>query len=166
MNTMTLPPPCAASPPDQAVAHPAHPAGKRLAITAEILYLANLTVLPVLALLILSALWRHHRQRDTLAANHLEQTLFASLWAAVFMLAMIAAGLLTGDNTLLNWSILLPALVLMHGVLILLGGVGLAHAIGGKQWRFPLLGPDTPPDHDSGLNPPQPAPLLPPGLER
>ncbi len=115
---------------------------RRLAMTAEWLYLANLTVLPVIALVVLAILWRKHNAPHSLAANHIEQALFTPLWAALVIAAMCVSVLLTGEDTALSWSILLPTLALLHGVLILLGGFGLTRAMTGLSWRYPILGPD------------------------
>lgn len=115
---------------------------KRLAIAAEALYLANLLVLPLFAFIVL--LWLYLRHSDSvppLAANHLGQTLNASLWAGILLVPVpLLTVLLSGTTSLSGWTAVILWFVLCHAALVLGGAVGLARAMAGKPWRFPLIG--------------------------
>lgn len=118
------------------------PEGQGLAVLAEGLYLANLLLLPGLAFLWLLWLYaRHHGGAPPLAASHLAQTLSASLWAGVLL--VIANGLIIllggyrGANT---WVIVVVYFTVCHSTLVMLGIIGLAKAMAGQCWRFPLVG--------------------------
>ena len=112
------------------------------AITAESLYLVNLLVLPVLGFLALLWLWRRGvRQPSPLAAAHLAQTVSASIWAGVLL--VIANGLillLGGYDGPYTWVVLITYFTLAHSMLIIFGAYGLAKAMAGQCWRFPLVG--------------------------
>ena len=119
-----------------------NPAGVGLAILAEALYLANLLAIPGIAFLILGALYRR-RGKDSppLATAHLAQTFFASLWAGVLLVVVIALILLLGGyRGVHTWVILIIYFTVCHSTLVLLGVVGLAKALAEQCWRFPLVG--------------------------
>ena len=60
--------------------------GQSIAVSSEVLYLANLLLLPGLAFFGLLALWSAHRRTaPPLARCHLRQTVSASLWAAAIL---------------------------------------------------------------------------------
>lgn len=125
-----------ASEPDDAVA------GEGLAVAAESLYLANLLLAPGLAFAILAWLyWRHARRAAPLAVCHLRQTLSASLWAAVLLGAanviIIALG---GYDAPYTWVVVVLYFTCCHSALVLFGALGLARAMAGKPYRYPLVG--------------------------
>ncbi|NMG03148.1 DUF4870 domain-containing protein [Azoarcus taiwanensis] len=122
---------------------------RQRAVLAEGLFLANLTILPGLALAALVGLWLRHRHDRDLAALHLEQALFTTLWAGVIVLATALVTVwLGGVDAPLTWAILLPAMVCMHAAFIVLGVIALTRALSGEPWRYPVLGPLLP-DADS-----------------
>ncbi len=113
-----------------------------LAVAAESLYLCNLLLLPGLAFLAL--LWLHFRHRDNappLARGHLRQTLSASLWAGILLvianLTIIALG---GYDAPWTWVVVILYFTTAHTTLIVLGIVGLARALAGQAFRYPLVG--------------------------
>ena len=124
------------------------PSGQTLAVTAELLYIANLLILPGLAFLLLLLLW--WRKRDhapPLAAAHLRQTVSASLWAGgLLVIANAAILLLGGYQGVHTWVIAILWFTVIHSILVLLGVVGLAKAMAGQCWRFPLIGRPLPAD--------------------
>lgn len=116
--------------------------GRHLAIVAECLYLANLTLAPGLAFVLL--LWFYFRRSlpmPSLARCHLRQAISGSLWAGVLLILLNAVILLLGGY---HSSYTLITLFLYffscHSVLILLGMVGLAKALAGKPFIYPLIG--------------------------
>jgi len=113
-----------------------------LAVTAESLFLANLLLLPGISFLILIWLrWRYHITAGSLARCHIAQTFFVSLWGGLllvlFSLAFIALGGLTWQWT---WVIVILYFTCIHSTLVLLGVFGLARAIAGREFIYPLIG--------------------------
>lgn len=117
--------------------------GRKLAIVAESLYLANLLIAPGLAFLGLLWLWRRRDLRSfPLARQHLRQTLIASLWAGALLIGLNAIILLVGGFTSVwSWLAVILYFIFFHSVLVLCGMVGLSRAMAGKPFRFPLIGP-------------------------
>lgn len=117
-------------------------AGIALAILAEALYLANLLLAPGIAFAVLVWLYMKHIGRAApLARCHLRQTLSASLWAGALL--VIANGVilvLGGYHAPYTWVIVVLYFVTCHATLVLLGTLGLAKAMAGKAYRYPLIG--------------------------
>ena len=118
------------------------PPGQTLAILAESLYLANLLLVPVLAFIALAVLFRKSgRNAPPLASAHLRQTFVASLWAGGLLLIVNLFVLVLGGFDAPNtWIVIILYFTVCHSALILLGMLGLAKAMAGKCYRFPLLG--------------------------
>ncbi|MGB5395798.1 MAG: hypothetical protein WBN96_01490 [Gammaproteobacteria bacterium] len=119
-------------------------AGQGLAVTAEALYVLNLLLLPFLsfAILVYLFLTKHHKA-PPLARSHLEQTMSASIWIAVMFIA--AAGCimllqLWGLEDVTAWILVVITFTIVHASMVLLGVMGLAKAMAGKCWRYPLFG--------------------------
>ena len=118
--------------------------GPRLAVVAEALFLANLLVAPGLAFLVLLVLWRRHRDDASLVVrNHLHQTVIASLYGGA-MLVGVSVGifLLGGFDDPWSWVLGILYFVSFHATLVIFGVVGLNHAILGRSWQYPFIGPD------------------------
>ena len=122
-------------------------AGRRFAVIAESLYLANLLIAPGLAFLGLLWLWRRADVRALpLARQHLRQTVVASLWAGALLVGLSAIilliGALVGDSaSMWSWFAVILYFIVFHSTLVLCGMVGLSRAIAGQPFRFPLIGP-------------------------
>lgn len=117
-------------------------AGQNLAVVAEALYLTNLLLAPGIAFVVLLVVYvRHIHTAPPLAACHLRQTLSASVWAGVVLvvinLLIIAMG---GYDSSWTWMIVILYFTLCHSALVLLGTVGLARAMAGKHYHFPIVG--------------------------
>jgi len=117
--------------------------GQRLATRAEVLYLMNLLLIPGLGFALLALLYLKHRDRSPpLAAQHLRQTLAASLWAGALLAGVTGITILLGGlHNSLTWLIAIPWFVTCHATFILLGVIGLTKAMAGKPYRYPLIGP-------------------------
>lgn len=117
-------------------------AGQRLAVAAEALYLANLLILPGAAFLILLILYRRHaRVAPSLARCHLRQTVAASLWAGLILIVVnVAIMALGGYRAPATWAVVVLYFTLCHAALVLLGVMGLAKAMSGQPYVYPLLG--------------------------
>jgi len=118
------------------------PPGQDLAIAAEVLFLTNLMLAPGLAFLAIVWLWRRHREAPPLARCHLDQAFWVSLWGGLLLVvactAILALGGLDWEWT---WVIVVIYFTCVHSTLILFGVVGLAKALAGKPYVYPLIGP-------------------------
>lgn len=117
-------------------------AGTALAVLVEALYLANLLLAPGVAFAVLAWLYmKHISSTAPLAQCHLRQTLSASLWAGVLLIVANAVILaLGGYRAPYTWVIVVLYFVTCHSTLVLLGTLGLARAMAGKAYRYPLIG--------------------------
>lgn len=124
------------------MAHTLDVPGRRLAITAEALYLINLLLLPALGFVLLFWIYlRHYSEAPTLARNHLAQTVRATMWAALLLIWVPLLILAAGNwATPTAWMVTLIHFVTVHTLLVLFGVVGLAKALAGKPFQFPLVG--------------------------
>ena len=115
----------------------------KLAVTAEALYLCNLLLLPGIAFVWLVVLYRKQRNvAAPLAHCHLRQTLAASIWAGVLLLPVTVLTIAVGGYESIGaWTVALLYFTVCHASLVLLGVVGLAKAMSGQTWRYPLIGP-------------------------
>lgn len=118
------------------------PPGQTLAIVAEALYLANLLLAPGLSFVILLRLYFKHRAAaPALAVCHLKQTISASIWAGVLLvIANLAIFLLGGYTSANTWTVAIIYFTTCHSTLVLLGILGLAKAMAGQKYVFPLIG--------------------------
>jgi len=116
--------------------------GLGVAVAAESLYLVNLLLAPGLGFILLLGLWwRRRKSAPPLAVAHLSQTVFGSLWAGLLLVVANALILLLGGYRGPNvWAIVITYFTLCHSVLIMFGAYGLAKAMAGQCWRFPLVG--------------------------
>ncbi len=121
---------------------PAARPGFAIAVAAEGIYLVNLMLAPGLAFLVLFWLWRrHHRSAPPLARCHLAQTMAASLWAGVLLVAANALIVLIGGyDSPHTWVVAVLYFTTCHTTLICFGAIGLARAMAGRNYVYPLLG--------------------------
>lgn len=119
-----------------------------IAVAAESLYLLNLLLIPGLGFLLLVLLyWLSHKKVSALALNHLQQTVSASLWAGVLVVAMFGLILLLGGvDGPYTWVIAIVYFTMAHSTFILLGMVGLVKALAGQCWSYPVVGKPVPED--------------------
>lgn len=117
--------------------------GQGLAVAAESLYLINLMLAPGLAFLGIVWLWIKRREgAPALARCHLDQTFFVSLWGGALIVVACAAILLLGGlDWEWTWVIVIMYFTCVHSTLIMFGALGLAKAMAGKPYRYPLIGP-------------------------
>lgn len=118
------------------------PPGRDLAVAAEALYLLNLLFLPVIAFAVL--VWLHRRYMGSappLAACHLGQTLCGSIFAGIILVGINGTLFLLGDaDRPGTWVVVVLYFTIGHSTLLVLGAVGLARALAGKCFRYPLVG--------------------------
>ena len=120
----------------------AAPPGQALAVAAESLYLINLLLLPGLGFLALLGLFfRYRRDAPPLARIHLRQTVSASLWAgALLIFANLLIVALGGYDSGWTWVVVILYFTTAHTTLVVLGTIGLARALAGQPYRYPLVG--------------------------
>ena len=116
--------------------------GQALAVKAEALYLANLLLLPgVSFIVLLHQYFKHAQSAPPLALCHLKQTVSASIWAGVLLIIANVAILLLGGYTSVNtWIVAITYFTICHSSLVVLGMLGLAKAMAGQDYVYPLLG--------------------------
>ena len=124
--------------------------GQSLAVVAESLYVANLLILPFIAFFVLVYIFiKQHGSAPPLARSHLEQTLSASIGIAImfFACAMIIMLLRAwGLEDVGIWMIVVIVFTIIHATMVLFGVLGLAKAMSGKCWRYPVFGKTLPRD--------------------
>ena len=116
--------------------------GRNLAVAAESLFLANLLVAPGLAFAVLVWLRLRHADASPLARCHLNQAFFVSLWGGALL--VVATGTLLALGGLAwkwTWVMVILYFTCIHSTLILFGILGLAKALAGKAYVYPLIGP-------------------------
>ena len=116
--------------------------GQSQAVWAEVVYLSNLLIAPGLAFAAL--LWLYFKRSanmPALARCHLRQAISASIWAgALLVIANIAIILLGGYAAPKTWVIVIIYFTTCHSTLVLLGVLGLAKAMAGQKYVYPLVG--------------------------
>lgn len=116
--------------------------GQTLAVVAESLYLANLLILPGIAFAVLFWIWTKNGDAPLLARNHLKQTFFVSLWGGALISIVTATFLaLGGLQWAWTWVLVIMYFTCVHSTLVVCGMLGLARAMAGKPFRYPLIGP-------------------------
>jgi hypothetical protein len=123
--------------------------GQSLAVLAESLYVANLLILPFLAFMILGFIFmKKHGSAPPLAQSHLEQTISASIGIAILFIACAGIIMLLkmwGLEEAGVWIIIVTVFTIIHATMVLFGVLGLAKAMAGKCWRYPVFGNALPP---------------------
>lgn len=113
-----------------------------VAVQAEALYLINLLLVPGPAFLAL--LWLAHRHAaslNQLTRCHLRQTVRASIWAGVLLTVVtLLIALLGGFQAPWTWVVLILYFTCCHSTLVLFGVLGLARAMAGQPYVYPLVG--------------------------
>lgn len=117
--------------------------GQHLAILAESLFLANLLVAPGIAFGVLLWLWQKHKaSAPLLARQHLKQATFVSLYGGILIVSLSALFLVLGGlDWEWTWVVVILYFTCFHSTLVMFGMFGLAKAMAGQVWRYPLIGP-------------------------
>jgi hypothetical protein len=130
-------------PPSAAKGHsPDDAPGQALAVAAESLFLVNLMLAPGLGFLAIAWLWWQRRHAaPALARCHLDQAFYVSLWGGVLIvIASAAIVTLGGLQGMWTWVAVIIYFTCIHSTLIVFGCIGLAHAMAGKPYRYPIIG--------------------------
>lgn len=118
------------------------PEGQSLAVAAESLYLVNLMLAPGLGFAAIAWLWLKHRAHASpLARCHLEQTFRVSLWGGVLIVFAVAGFIaFFGVDSRWTWTYVIVYFTCVHSTLIMFGILGLAKAMAGQPYVYPLIG--------------------------
>ncbi|MDM8566101.1 hypothetical protein QUF74_10660 [Candidatus Halobeggiatoa sp. HSG11] len=116
---------------------------RKMAVIAESLYLLNLTIIPGIAFLALIWLFiKYDNVATRISGCHLRQTFSASIWVGLLLVLVTWVMLSTmNHDSPYTWMIVIPYFVICHSVLVLLGIMGLAKALAGKKFHYPIIGP-------------------------
>lgn len=117
--------------------------GLSLAVLSEALYLANLLLAPGVAFALLVWLWQKHKHSaPPLARQHLRQTTFVSLYGGILISVLSAIFIIAGGlDWEWTWVMVILYFTCIHSTLVMFGMFGLAKAMAGQTWRYPLIGP-------------------------
>lgn len=114
----------------------------RIEVQAEALYLLNLLALPGIAFVLLVLLWHKHREMAApLQRSHLDSAFRGSLLAGVLIVCVVLMMFYWGEiHNPYFWVMVVLYFTTVHASLVLLGVVGLAQALAGKPYYYPLIG--------------------------
>ncbi|NOR52364.1 MAG: hypothetical protein GQ470_07060 [Gammaproteobacteria bacterium] len=113
--------------------------GDSVAVLAEILFLANLLVMPLFSFIALLWYYRKRASYSPLASEHLQQAISTSIWAGILLFVVNMAIFLTmGYESPYIWMMVLIYFTMGHSTFILLGVFGLTRAMAGKSFKYPL----------------------------
>ena len=117
--------------------------GQGLAVLAEALYLTNLLLAPGVAFAVLAWLWHNNKgTAPALAAAPLRQTFWVSLYGGILLVTFPALFLVLGGlHWEWTWVLVILYFTCIHSTLVMFGMFGLAKAMAGQKWRYPLIGP-------------------------
>ncbi len=114
----------------------------RLAVAAEVLYLCNITLLPVLGFIGLLVIYsRRAESAQPLALHHLRQAIVASIVSGLLLIAVsLLIVLLGGFSSPYTWMLLILYFTAIHSALILFGVFGITRAANDREYFYPLIG--------------------------
>jgi hypothetical protein len=97
---------------------------------------------PGLGFAAIAWLWlRHRATAPALARCHLEQTFWVSLWGGIIIVAAVAGFVvLFGVHSEWTWTYVIIYFTCIHSTLIMFGILGLAKAMAGQPYVYPLIG--------------------------
>ncbi|MCW8879742.1 MAG: hypothetical protein OQK04_14130 [Kangiellaceae bacterium] len=114
----------------------------RLAVTAQTLYLANISVLPIIAFLLLIPIYLINKNAmHPLALQHQRQAILANVASGVLL--VIVSGLILAFGSFdspYTWIVLIIYFICIHSALILYGVFALIKAIVDEPYAYPLIG--------------------------
>ncbi|MDQ7048846.1 MAG: hypothetical protein Q9M92_04595 [Enterobacterales bacterium] len=112
------------------------------AALAHVLFLLNISLLPVVAFVLLLILYKSPMtQSSNFCRHHYRQSIVANLFAGVFLLVVSLMFLYWGDlHSAYTWMAIILYFTLLHSVLLLLGVLALVKARSGKTYQYPIIG--------------------------
>ena len=116
-------------------------AGQTQAIKAELLYLLNISFVPVIAFILLLRMQKQLNTASTaLARSHIKQTINASIWAGCLMIGINGLILyFSGFNNIWSWLYVILYFTSIHSALIIFGVIGISKAQAGLFYAYPFI---------------------------
>lgn len=115
---------------------------KKSAALAQILFLTNITVLPVFSFVILLFLYnKTNRDQHSMSIQHYRQSILANIVAGILLIAMSTLILVLGSfDSIYTWMWLILYFTCIHSMLILFGVFALIKAQTGQAYVYPVFG--------------------------
>lgn len=112
------------------------------AVMAEILYLCNISVLPIVAFVVTLIFYFRLRNRlNEFERAHFRQAIVANITAGLLLLLVgVLILVLGGFSSPYTWMVLIVYFMCCHSVLILLGVFALTRALNQKVYIYPVVG--------------------------
>jgi len=109
---------------------------------AHILFLLNISLLPIISFIVLLWLYKSDKIQDSIfCRSHYRQSILANLFAGIFLIIVSFLFLSFGDvNSAYTWIWLILYFTLLHSLLLLMGVLALVKARTGQSYHFPLIG--------------------------
>lgn len=107
----------------------------------EILYLLNITFLPVIGFItILFLKSKHKPDTHSFIKSHTIQAINASIWAGVLMIGINGLILIFSSiDSIWTWMYIIIYFTSIHSVLIILGVIAISRAQGGRYYKYPWI---------------------------
>ena len=120
---------------------PEETAGQEEAAKAELLYLLNISFLPVLAFILLLRMGSQLNETSPpLARSHIKQAINASIWAGLLMLGINGLiFLINGIDDIWTWMYVIIYFTCIHSALIIFGVIGISKAQSGRYYAYPFI---------------------------
>jgi len=115
---------------------------KRLAGYSQILYLLNITLLPIISFLLLIVLYQKHKANDSpLVIQHFRQSFLANIVAGILLIFVSGLILIFGSlESAYTWMWFILYFLSIHSVLILFGVLAYIKASAGQLYTYPVFG--------------------------
>ncbi len=109
---------------------------------AQILYLTNISILPIVSFVLQLVLYRKVRcSNNTYIITHFRQSILASIVAGILLLIVSGLIIFFGNfESIYTWMWLILYVTCIHSVLILYGVFALVKAQAGNEYHYPFLG--------------------------
>jgi hypothetical protein len=114
----------------------------RLAVIAEVLYLGNISIVPVLGFVCLLIIYFRTVKKDyPFAVHHLRQAIVASIVSGLLLIVVsLLIIILGGFSSAYTWMLLILYFTCIHSMLILFGVFGITRAANDREYYYPLIG--------------------------
>ncbi len=115
---------------------------KKSAVLAQVLFLTNITLLPVLSFVILIFLYKKiNTKPHSILVQHYRQSILANIVAGILLFAVSALILGFGRfDSVYTWMWLILYFTCIHSMLILFGVFALIKAQAGQAYIYPVFG--------------------------
>lgn len=115
---------------------------RKSAALAQILFLTNITVLPILSFVILIFLYnKTNTEQHSILVQHYRQSILANIIAGILLFVVSAFILGFGSfDSVYTWMWLILYFTCIHSMLILFGVFALIKAQAGQAYVYPVFG--------------------------